>query len=272
MRRSILVILFSTAVLSAPADGQSLARAELLAEQGLTADAQRELINLIVGAGDPTAKAKALNMLATIDIDQNNIRAALDSWKRLIRDYPVSSEAKLAQQRLPLLANIVGKVVDETVTEAGARVQLRNGDFWTHDRDKIFHLDSSWIDSLDASIYWYDRVSAEFSGTSAARVAFENKMRALIGWKEPGQYGSSYGLEKSGTYLPMLESTFRQYEKAFPDAGAAQAFRYQVAQAYWKYKNWAKTREWLNEIIAKDGDAKSFYSDLAERRLKKVEY
>jgi hypothetical protein len=98
-------------------------------------------------------------------------------------------------------------------------------------------------------------------------------MRTLLGWKDPGQYGESHGVRGNpSTYLPVLEVTFREYEKAFPQSGAAQAFRFQVSQAYWKQKNWSKTRELLNEIIEKDAGANSFYKDLAVRRLKKVEY
>jgi len=97
-------------------------------------------------------------------------------------------------------------------------------------------------------------------------------MRTLLGWKDQGQYGESHGVKASASYLPQLESTFREYEQAYPNASAAQGFRYLIAQAYWGKKDWTKTREWLNEILSKDAGANSFYNDLAERRLKKVEY
>ena len=73
-------------------------------------------------------------------------------------------------------------------------------------------------------------------------------------------------------YMPRLLQTFEAFEKDHPDASTLQAFRYQIAQAYWEQKNWNSTREWLNKIIDKAGENDSFYRDLAERRLKKVEY
>jgi hypothetical protein len=173
---------------------------------------------------------------------------------------------------LPLLASVLGQVADETVNEAGARVYLRSADFWAKDRDRIFKIDSSWIPNVEAAAFWYDKVIAEFPGSVAARMAYEDKMRTLIGWKELGQSGQSHGVRASSSYLPQLEETFRSYEKAYPSASSGQAFRYVIAQAYWSKKDWSKTREWLNEVLAKDAGANSFYKDLAERRLKKIEY
>ncbi|MCD4712066.1 MAG: hypothetical protein K8R73_02175 [Clostridiales bacterium] len=72
--------------------------------------------------------------------------------------------------------------------------------------------------------------------------------------------------------MPKLLETFASYEKDHPNASSLQAFRYQIAQAYWSNKDWTKTKEWLNLIIKVSGDSDSFYKDLAERRLKKVEY
>ena len=98
-------------------------------------------------------------------------------------------------------------------------------------------------------------------------------MRTLLGWKEAGRYGSTHGVEKNPTtYLPILVQTFREYTKAFPESGSLQAFRYQIAQAYWRQKQWKNTRTWLNEIIEKADGQDSFYTDLAKRRLRKVEY
>lgn len=251
---------------------ESFLKAEMLFEHGLVTEAQKELIDVVFSSGNAADKPKALNLLATISIDKNNLRAALDSWNRLIRDYPKSPEAKTARDKLPLLASMLGQVADETINDATARVYLRSANFWSKERDRIFTIDSSWIPSVEAAVYWYDKVIVESPGSVAARVAYEEKMRTLLGWKEAGQYGESHGVRASASYFPQLESTFREYEKTYPSASATQGFRFLIAQAYWQKKDWTKTREWLNEIVSKDGGVNSFYKDLAERRLKKVEH
>jgi tetratricopeptide (TPR) repeat protein len=257
------------------ASAQSYSKAEMLYENGLLSEAQKELIDVVFSAS-PTASAdkpKALNLLASIAVEKNNLKAALDAWQRLIRDFSKSPEAVNARARIPVLSTALGQVVEETVNDAAARVYLRSADFWSKERDRIFRIDASWISNVDAAAYWYDKVVVEFPGSVAARVAYEEKMRSLIGWKTPGQYGESHGVLADPRYFAQLEETFREYEKAFPNASASQAFRYQIAQAYWGKKDWAKTRKWLNEILQKDaGSMNSFYKDLAERRLKKVEY
>jgi len=266
----VVALLLSTSTL---VHAQSVAKAEMLLDNGLVADAQKELIDLVFSPGNLPDKPKALNLLATIAIDKNNLKAALDAWNRVIRTYPSSPEAATAKARLPLLGSVLGQVSEETINDAAARVFLRNADFWSKERDRIFRIDSSWIPNVDAAVFWYDKVLADQPGTSAARTAFEEKMRTLLGWKDPGQYGQSHGVRGDpATYMPILEASFREYEKAFPQASAAQAFRFQIAQAHWRLKDWAKTREWLNEIVQRDGGANSFYKDLAERRLKKVEH
>jgi tetratricopeptide (TPR) repeat protein len=271
MRKFALGLLLIGTV--AIAQAQSFAKAEVLLDNGLTAEAQKELIDLIFSPGNSPDKPKALNLLASIAIDKNNLKAALDAWNRLIRTYPASPEAAAAKTRLPLLASVLGQVSEERINDATARVFLRNADFWAKERSKIFSIDSSWIPNVEAAVFWYDKVIADQAGTNAAKVAYEEKMRTLLGWKEPGRDGDRHGVRANpSNYMPLLDGTFREYEKAFPQSGAAQAFRFQLAQAYWSQKNWAKTRELLNEIIAKDAGANSFYKDLAERRLNKVEY
>ena len=95
----------------------------------------------------------------------------------------------------------------------------------------------------------------------------------MLGWEETGRYGSSYGIKGNFVkYMPRLLRAFEAFEKDHPDAPILQAFRYQIAQVYWNQKYWNFTREWLNKIIEKAEDNDSFYRDLAERRLMKVEY
>lgn len=265
----LVLMLFVTQNVSA----QSFAKAEVLLDNGLTTEAQKELIDLVFSQGNSPDKPKALNLLASIAVDKNNIKAALDAWGRLIKTFPNAPEALVAKKRMSLLASVFGQSSDELISDASARALLRNADFWAKDRDKIFRIDTSWIPKIDAAIYWYDKVILEFQGTAAAKTAYEEKMRTLLGWKDSGQYGQSHGVKDSPTrYIPILEETFRDYERAFPQSSSLQAFRFQLAQVFWSSKNWTKTREFLNEIVEKDKDENSFYKDLAERRLKKVEF
>lgn len=89
---------------------------------------------------------------------------------------------------------------------------------------------------------WYDKVIQEFPKTAASQLAYEDKMRTLIGWEDPGRYGASHGIKRNfAQYMPQLLETFFAFERDHPDASSLQAFRYQIAQAYWKNKNWNQT-------------------------------
>ena len=93
-------------------------------------------------------------------------------------------------------------------------------------------------------------------------------MRTLLGWKDPGSYGSEHGVEGSfNKYMPLLLETFDAFETEHPNASTLQAFRYQIAQAYWSNKDWVKTREWLNLVIKESGESDSFYKDRKSTRL-----
>lgn len=252
----------------------SLEKAILLNEHGLTTDAKRELIDLIFEKRSKTDdKAQAYYLLGNIAFEEDKIRAALNSWKHLIDKYPNSQEADLVQDRIAVLSEVVGKSAKESLKNAVARSYLRHAEFWSEDKSDIFRIDASWIPNVESAIKWYDKVITEFPKSEASRIAYEGKLRTLLGWEESGRHGSSYGIKASfKKYMPRLLQTFEDFEKNHPDASTLQAFRYQIAQVYWKHKDWNLTREWLNKIITKAGKNDSFYRDLAERRLKKVEY
>ena len=199
-----LLLMASTVVTQA----QSFAKAEMLLDHGLTTEAQKELIDLVSAPGNFPDKPKALNLLASIAVDKNNLKAALESWNRLIRTYPASPEAAAAKTRLPLLASVLGQVSEETINDATARVFLRNADFWSKNRETVFRIDSSWIPKVDAAVFWYDKVIADQAGTTAAKVAYEEKMRTLLGWKDAGQYGDSHGVRGNpATYVPFIKGS-----------------------------------------------------------------
>ena len=251
----------------------SIEKAGMLHQHGLTKEAKAELIDIIFSKASASSKAQAYYLLGSMAFEENKITVALDSWRDLTKKYPNSEQAKLVKDRISELAEIVGESAKESIENAVALSYLRHGDFWSKRKSEIFTIDSSWIPNVEAAIKWYDKVISEFPNSAASRIAYQDKMRTLLGWEDPGRYGSKHGIKGSfDKYMPLLLETFAAFQKEHPNASTLQAFRYQIAQAYWRNKNWAKTREWLNLIIKESGEGDSFYKDTAQRRLKKVEH
>ena len=195
---------------------------------------------------------------------------SLQSWKDLTNKYPKSKQAVLVKDRIQELAEIVGESAKETIENAVALSYIRHGEFWSQGKKSAFTIDSTWIHNVEAAVKWYDKVINEFPNSPASRLAYKYKMRTILGWEEAG---SKHGIKRSFLHhMPQLLETFSAFEKEHPKASSLQAFRYQIAQAYWNVKQWDKTREWLNLIIKKAGSGDSFYKDTAQRRLKKIEY
>lgn len=213
----------------------SLEKAILLNEHGLTMDAKRELIDLIFQKGSKADdKAQAYYLLGNIAFGENKIKVALNSWEYLVNKYPNSEEAKLVKDRITELSEIVLGSAQEDLDNAIARSYLRHADFWSQDKSEIFKIDPSWIPNVEAAIKWYDKVISEFPKSKASRIAYEGKLKTLLGWKESGTDGEVYGIKADfNKYMPQLLQTFEVLEKDHPDASTLQAFRYQIAQAYW---------------------------------------
>lgn len=248
-------------------------QAALFRQHGLNDDAKRELILILTDNGDDATKAKALYLLGMIAFDQNQILLALETWQELVAAYPESEDAKLVKERINELAQIVGESQKESLNNAVAEAYLRHADFWSRGKSVVFSLDTSWIPNVDAAVKWFDKTIAEFPQTTAARVAYEEKMKTLLGWEDPGQYGNKHGVKASPqAYIPRLVETFSQFAAEFPDAATLPAFRFQIAQAYWSQKDWENAKKWLNSIIQERGSSDTFYVDLAKRRLEKLEY
>jgi len=264
----VMCLFFSSSIFAA-----SVQKAEMLNKHGLKNEAKKELIDLIFEKSNSNSKASAYYMLGSMAFDENKISVALNSWQTLVEKYPESKQAQLVKDRISELAEIVGESAEEQINNAVALSYLRHGDFWSRGKKERFTIDSSWIPNVETAIKWYDKVITEFPGTAASRIAYQDKMRTLLGWKESGKYGSAFGIKDSfRKYIPQLVNTFTAFENEHPKASTLQAFRYQIAQAYWGNKNWDETRKWLNFIIEKAGKGDSFYKDTAQRRLKKVEY
>ena len=217
-------------------------------------------------------RAEALYYMGQITFDEGRYSTALDDWQKLIEEFPTSNRTTEMKDRLTQLNEVFSKTVDENIASSVAKSYIKNGDFWA-DNDRKFTIDASWLPKVEIAIDWYDRVISEFPNTYAAELAYQRKLFSILGWKEPGQYGSSYGVRDNyKKYVPSLLQTFDAFESSFPESSFLQGFRYQIAQTYWGKKDWANTRLWLNKIIDESKDQSSFYSETAKARLNKVEY
>jgi hypothetical protein len=273
MHKNLVLVVVAALGCASTLFAASVEKAGMLRRHGLLPQAKAELIDVIFSTAGDATKARAYYDLGSVAFEERNVSAALDTWSQLAEKYPKSDEAVRVKDRIRELADIVGEVGRTSTDNAIAESYVRHADFWSEGKDEIFKIDSSWISNVEAAVKWYDKVIQEFPKTTAARLAYEGKLRALLGWKEAGQYGESHGTKKNhGTYMPQVVTTFSAFETDHPDAGTLQAFRFQIAQQYWRMKDWANTRTWLNTIIEKSGDSDTFYKDLAQRRLQKVEY
>jgi tetratricopeptide (TPR) repeat protein len=268
----IAIGLFVLVATQCVATAGSIEKAGMLRRHGLIAQAKVELIDVIFSGAPEPAKAEAYFDLGSIALEEKDVSAALETWTELMAKYPNSKQAAVVKGRIKELSEIVGEVSKTSLENAVAESYIRHADFWSERKGTTFEIDTSWLSHEEAAVKWYDKVIAEFPKSVASRLAYEGKLRTLLGWKEGGTEGESYGVMRNfDEFMPELLSTFAAFESDQPDAPSLQAFRYQIAQAYWGHKDWAKTREWLNLVIQKS-DADSFYKDLAGRRLQKVEY
>ncbi len=274
MKKSIFLLSILTSLLvGSGSKAGSIEKAILFLENNLANDAKREFIQVITSNKSNDEKAKAYYQLGSLSFEENNIEGALNTWKELLAKYPNSPEAQQVKDNIEELTLIVGETSKESINNAIASSYIKNGDFWSKDKKTIFTIDSSWIPAVESSIRWYDKVINEYPKSIASKVAYKKKLRTILGWKDIGKYGSSYGIrEDFKKYIPILLSTFKSFEEDHPSDSSLQAFRYQIAQSYWNNKKWNETRTWLNKIIEKSNEDDTFYKDLAQRRLKKVEY
>lgn len=255
-----------------PMEGQSVEIAKDYYVHNVKGRALESFIDVFHNSKAPEVKAEALYYMGQIAFEDNNYSAAFSDWTKLIKDYPTSKQASEIKDRLTQMQEVMGKVTNASILSTVAGSYLRNGDFWSRNGNKIFVIDSSWLPNVELANAWYDKTIAEFPGSEAAEIAFKSKLFTILGWKEPGQYGSSYGVEADfKKYLPLLIEAFGAFEGAFPKSPYLQGFRYQIAQVYWERNDWQNTREWLNKVIQAGDGRQSFYTETAKARLNKLQ-
>lgn len=241
-------------------------------EHGLIEDAKRGFIDITLDRkAEEDEKAKSLSALGDIAFDENKISLALDTWKELIETYPDSQEAKLVSERLDQIGQLVESTTDNTLDNAIARSYIRHGDWWSRGKEETVSIDTSWIPNDDVAIAWYERVLSEFPDSPSALLALKKKFYTVYGWEEPGQYGNTYGVKKTGDVGELID-VFLELKTAAPDDVDLQRFRYMIAQTFWNKRKFDDTREWLQKVIDEDDGRGGFYGDLAKWRMKKVEY
>jgi tetratricopeptide (TPR) repeat protein len=239
----ILLFVVCFTLLSTPCHAASLEKADMLWNHGLKNQAKIEYIDIVYSNATDNVKAEGLYKLGAVAFEDKNIAAALNTWKQLVKKYPKSRQALIVLDRLKELSEIAGELSRSSVENAVAESYLRHAEFWSREKDRIFHIDSSWIPNVEAAVKWYDKVITEFQKSIASRYAYEGKMRVIIGWKGTGRYEESYGIQGNyEKYMPELINTFTSFEKEHSDAPTLQAFRYQIAQEYWKHRDWDNTK------------------------------
>jgi hypothetical protein len=249
-----------------------LQKAIWLYECQLSHEAQVALVDFLIEPGiHPLEKSAAMYLLGLISFEERKIRSAVRIWRMLVEEFPQSYEGKLVEDRLPeLMQNLPGEPT-EYIDEIRASMYIKNGDYWIVGKDPGLFVDLAYINNIEAAVHWYNKAIQEFPKSAAARLAHEQKLKTLIGWKDTANFGMAYGaMGEFSTYMPQVLDAFQAFEKAFPDAPSLQPIRFQIAQLYWFNKDFVNTESWLKQVVDHGRDEDSFYVDLAERRLHKL--
>lgn len=277
----------------------SIEKAILLKVHGLNDDAKRELITLIFDENfKDKDKSRAYYLLGEIAFDENRIQTATKTWGYIVEKYPASDEALIVKERINELSKVTLSVYTESVETADyslAKLYLKNADFWSEDKDDRWMIDSSWIPKVEFVLKWYDKVISDFPKSDAARIAYIGKIRTLLSWRKLAKTKEFEMDDPSldhlassiffSIYIRQLVSTFRDFEKDFPNDITLQACRFQIGQAYFgmgivgkrteidleQAKKWLEqAKQWFDEVIANSGENDTFYRQISEERNKHI--
>lgn len=275
MNKKILGFLIFN-LMSSGVSASTIELGERYLEHNLNDQAKEVFIN-IATSGESSSEdvAVAIYQLGSIALNENNVETAIKEWETLLAEYPEQARAYDIAGKLKIMGDIYGKSAERSLQNAIAQSYIQNGDFYTSEKSETTTIDTSWIPVIEASVGWYDRVIQEFPNTEEAKQAYLKKFAAYVGWPARGKYDKDFGIYSNfqiNQALKNMENLIVEYEQMFPSDNNLQRMRYTIAQAYWKKKDWAKTRDWLNVIIDNDAGINGFWKDVAEWRLKKVEY
>lgn len=181
MRKIVTKLTIISLLIPTISFASSIDKAMMLNEHGLKQESKAELIDVIFSKAGAENKAHAYYLLGGIAFDENKISTALDSWITLSKKYPKSRHATLVKDRIKELSEIVGESAKESIDNVVALSYLRHGDFWSKGKDSTFTIDSSWIPNVESATKWYDKVIAEFPNSTASKIAYQDKIRTILG-------------------------------------------------------------------------------------------
>jgi len=180
----------------------SIEKATLYYEHGLTDDAKKELIDVILGKSSQSSKAEANYLLGSIAFNERRVSVALKTWKILVKDYPNSKEANLVKDKISELAEIVGESAEESIKNAVAQSYLRHADFWSEDKNRMFMIDASWIPKVEASIKCMIRLYLNFQNQQLLNEHIKENYELFLDGKNQGGMANHMVLRK------ISQSTF----------------------------------------------------------------
>ncbi len=277
---TLIVLGLATAAL---AQQPNVAKAEMFFTHGLVDDAKREAIHALFATDNEAAKAPARMLLARISAAENRLTDAAALWTSVVQAAPDSDDGRLAKKLLEQCGSSLAWVGNDPVPNALAARYLDTARFWLGRLDATFPIDTTWIDTEASAVHWLDRVIAEFPGTAAAEVAHEYRVRAFLGVPADasGQGGSGAlgavtrpshpHAEQRRRFLDFMkqaESALVAMQTAFPRSNRLQRLRFLIVDAYWRIDDRQSAAPWLQAMLSAAGDVETFWSQLAQLRLK----
>ena len=276
MRRFFVIgIVLGILVFTSLCYSASLDKAKMFYKYGLYKEAQKELIEVIFDSRGSKVKSEAYYVLGNIAFDQDKLSLALETWAKVVKDFPNSEFAKLATEKVGYLSKSTLTILKSDIEDTKVKSYFSNSEFWYKGRSK-FGIDSSYIPKVDLAIGWYDRVIKGWPNTKYAELANEYKMKVIVDWVYEKVERKSAKNEFRFAfleYMPKLVNAFKSFESDYPESNMLQTFRFQIGQLYWfrgvlgDGERMVEAKAWF-EKVKENAEEDDFYFEIAEYRLK----
>ncbi len=254
---------------------QNIEMAKALNQHGLKDKALEEFIKIYFNNSSIVAvKAEALYYMGDISFKSSNIDIALLDWDELVKKYPDTEFAKMAQENILQINGALNKLSHKNNLSVIASVYFNNAKFWD-DSPEQYTIEERGILSLDMALYWYDRIIKEFPNSVSSELAQEKKIKCLISGISTGSGRELITRYKDYRYfdldIPKVIEAYNKLEAEFPNNSNLNSIRYQISQAYNLKEDYDNTLTWLNIILSKNNNEENFYTKLARERVAYIE-